>query len=76
VRCHRRTSLIISGGDSQHDGPCAPWRDGLDPPRSPPDRRAAIGLPGAMDVRLDSAKTQARLTTRLGEAREFLMPAP
>jgi len=50
-------------------------RDGLDRPRSPP-ACAATGLPGAMDVRLDSAKTRARLTTRLREAREFLMPAP
>ena len=32
------------------------------------------GLPGAIDVRLDSTKTQARLTTRLRGAREFLAP--
>ena len=36
------------------------------------DIQAASGLPGAIDVRLDSTRTQARLTTRLRGAREFL----
>jgi dTDP-4-dehydrorhamnose reductase len=49
-------------------------RDGLDPAALPVGLRAASGSPGALDVRLDSTKTQARLTTRLRGAREFLAP--
>jgi dTDP-4-dehydrorhamnose reductase len=52
-------------------------RDGLDPAALPAARRAAAaGPPGPLDVRLDSTRTQARLTTRLRGAREFLAPAP
>jgi dTDP-4-dehydrorhamnose reductase len=51
-------------------------RDGLDPAMLPAGLRAASGLPGAIDVRLDSTRTQARLTTRFRGAREFLAPAP
>ena len=47
-------------------------RDGLDQATLPAGPRAGSGLPGAIDVRLDSTKTQARLTTRLRGAREFL----
>jgi dTDP-4-dehydrorhamnose reductase len=47
-------------------------RDGLDPAALPPGRYAATGRPGPLDVRLDSASTQARLTTRLRGAPEFL----
>jgi dTDP-4-dehydrorhamnose reductase len=36
--------------------------------------RAATGWLGALDVRLDSTRTQARLATRLRGAREFLAP--
>jgi dTDP-4-dehydrorhamnose reductase len=49
-------------------------RDGLDQAALPVGLRAATGRPGALDVRLDSAKTQAKLTTRLRGAREFLAP--
>jgi dTDP-4-dehydrorhamnose reductase len=49
-------------------------RDGLDPTRVPVGLHAATGRPGALDVRLDSAKTQACLTARLRGAREFLAP--
>jgi dTDP-4-dehydrorhamnose reductase len=49
-------------------------RDGLDQAALPVGLRAATGRPGALDVRLDSTKTQARLTTRLRGAREFLAP--
>jgi dTDP-4-dehydrorhamnose reductase len=49
-------------------------RDGLDQAALPVGRRAAIGRLGALDVRLDSAATQAQLTTRLRGAREFLAP--
>jgi dTDP-4-dehydrorhamnose reductase len=49
-------------------------RDGLDQPVLPAGLRAASGLPGAVDVRLDSTRTQARLATRLRGAREFLAP--
>ena len=51
-------------------------RDGLDQAALPVGLRAATGRPGALEVRLDSAKTQARLSTRLRGAREFLAPAP
>ncbi|MBM9623969.1 SDR family oxidoreductase [Streptomyces zhihengii] len=47
-------------------------RDGLDPARLPAARRADAGLPGGLDVRLDSRATQQRLRTRLRGAREFL----
>jgi dTDP-4-dehydrorhamnose reductase len=51
-------------------------RDGLDPAALPSGLRAATGPPGALDVRLDSTKTQARLITRIRGAREFLAPTP
>jgi dTDP-4-dehydrorhamnose reductase len=51
-------------------------RDGLDQAALPAGLRAATGVPGAIDVRLDSTRTQARLTTRLRGAREFLAPTP
>jgi dTDP-4-dehydrorhamnose reductase len=51
-------------------------RDGLDPAALPSGLRAATGPPGALDVRLDSTKTQARLITRIRRAREFLAPTP
>lgn len=50
-------------------------RDGLDETALPTGRRANTGLPGPVDVRLDCAKTQSRLTTRLRGARTFLAPA-
>jgi dTDP-4-dehydrorhamnose reductase len=50
-------------------------RDGLDPATLPVGLRADAGPPGALDVRLDGAKTQAQLTIRLRGAREFLAPA-
>jgi dTDP-4-dehydrorhamnose reductase len=49
-------------------------RDGLDQAALPAGLRTGSGLPGAIDVRLDSTKTQARLTTRLRGAREFFAP--
>jgi dTDP-4-dehydrorhamnose reductase len=51
-------------------------RDGLDPAALRPGLRAATGPPGPLDVRLDSTRTQARLTTRLRGAREFLAYVP
>lgn len=47
-------------------------RDGLDESLLPAGRRAERGPPGALDVRLDCARTRSRLTTRLRGAREFL----
>ena len=47
-------------------------RDGLDPDTLPAGLHAGTGKPGPFDVRLDSARTQERLTTRLRGAREFL----
>ncbi|MFC4069003.1 sugar nucleotide-binding protein [Actinoplanes subglobosus] len=51
-------------------------RDGLDPATLSAGLRAGTGLPGPIDVRLDSANTQARLNTRLRGAREFLAATP
>lgn len=50
-------------------------RDGLDETALPAGRRANTGLPGAVAVHLDCARTQSRLTTRLRGARTFLAPA-
>ncbi|WP_030841432.1 SDR family oxidoreductase [Streptomyces sp. NRRL S-475] len=47
-------------------------RDGLDPARLASARRSDTGLPGGLDVRLDSRTTQQKLRTRLRGAREFL----
>jgi dTDP-4-dehydrorhamnose reductase len=51
-------------------------RDGLDRAALPAGPRAAAGLTGPSDVRLDCARTQARLATPLRGARDFLAPAP
>ncbi|WP_327669490.1 MULTISPECIES: sugar nucleotide-binding protein [unclassified Streptomyces] len=47
-------------------------RDGLDASRLPEALRATTALPGALDVRLDSRATQAKLRTRLRGVHEFL----
>ncbi|MEW2619104.1 sugar nucleotide-binding protein [Streptomyces sp. NPDC048106] len=47
-------------------------RDGLDPATLPAGRRAGTGIPGALDVRLDSDRTRRGLRTRVRGAREFL----
>ena len=65
----------VAGGDaiSRYQlGLLIAGRDGLDQATLPAGPRTGSGLPGAIDVRLDSTKTQARLTTRLRGAREFL----
>ncbi|WP_119286735.1 sugar nucleotide-binding protein [Streptomyces sp. YIM 130001] len=51
-------------------------RDGLDPGLLPAGRRADAGVPGPLDVRLDSRATQRRIRTRLRGVREFLRPRP
>lgn len=51
-------------------------RDGLDPARLPSARRSDTGLPGGLDVRLDSRTTQQKLRTRFRGAREFLSGKP
>jgi dTDP-4-dehydrorhamnose reductase len=50
-------------------------RDGLDQAALPAGLRTAAGHLAASDVRLDSTRTQAQLTTRLRGAREFLAAA-
>jgi dTDP-4-dehydrorhamnose reductase len=65
----------VAGADtvSRHElGVLIARRDGLDEAKLPTGLRAQTGLPGALDVRLDCAMTQSRLTTRLRGAREFL----
>jgi len=67
----------VAGADavSRHElGVLIARRDGLDEAALPAGLRASTSLPGPIDVRLNCAKTQARLTTRLRGAREFLTP--
>jgi dTDP-4-dehydrorhamnose reductase len=67
--------LHCAGPDavSRHEiGLLVAARDGLDPALLRPGSRAASGVPGPLDVRLDSSRTRAQLTTRLRGAREFL----
>jgi len=47
-------------------------RDGLDRSVLRAGSRQVAGIPGPLDVRLDSSATQGRLRTRLRGAREFL----
>jgi dTDP-4-dehydrorhamnose reductase len=68
----------VAGGDavSRHElGVLIARRDGLDAAGLPAGLRASTSLPGPIDVRLTCATTQARLTTRLRGAREFLTPS-
>jgi dTDP-4-dehydrorhamnose reductase len=68
----------VAGADavSRHElGLLIARRDGLDAAGLQPGRRARIGPPGPLDVRLDCTLTQSRLTTRLRGAREFLAPS-
>jgi dTDP-4-dehydrorhamnose reductase len=65
----------VAGPDalSRHElGLLIAARDGLDGSLLRTARRAGTGLPGPIDVRLDSALTRKRLTTRLRGAHEFL----
>ncbi len=50
-------------------------RDRLDIDALRPTSRAALAVPGPIDVRLDSTLASTLLTTRLRGAREFLAPA-
>ncbi|SEH01936.1 dTDP-4-dehydrorhamnose reductase [Nonomuraea solani] len=65
----------VAGADavSRHElGVLIARRDGLDEARLPTGRRADLGVPGPLDVRLDCTATRRRLRTRLRGAREFL----
>lgn len=65
----------LAGPDSisRHDlGRLIARRDGLDPALLPTATRAGSGIPGPLDLRLDSSATQRILSTRLRGAREFL----
>lgn len=65
----------LAGSDaiSRYDlGVLIARRDGLDPSRLPAGLRAETGASGPVDVRLDCTRSQAKLTTRLRGAREFL----
>lgn len=65
----------LAGADSmsRHElGILIAERDDLDASRLPVGLRADSGLPGALDVRLDSRATQHRLLTTLRGARTFL----
>ncbi|MFB7649449.1 SDR family oxidoreductase [Streptomyces sp. NPDC056084] len=67
----------LAGADavSRHDlGTLIAGRDGLDASRLRTGLRAQSTLPGALDVRLDSRATQARLRTVLRGVREFCTP--
>ena len=65
----------VAGPDavSRHEiGLLIASRDSLDAGRLRTGSRRAAGVPGPLDVRLDSRWTQGRLATRLRGAREFL----
>ncbi|GGX31780.1 SDR family oxidoreductase [Streptomyces noursei] len=65
----------LAGADavSRHElGVLIAERDALDASRLPTGRRADTGTPGALDVRLDSTRTQRTLRTTLRGARTFL----
>ncbi len=67
----------VAGADavSRHDlGVLIAHRDGLDPCALRSGRRADIGPPGPLDVRLDCTRTQQVLRTVLRGARDFLAP--
>ncbi|WP_331771143.1 sugar nucleotide-binding protein (plasmid) [Embleya sp. NBC_00888] len=67
--CH----LAGSDAISRHElGVLIADRDGLDCTQLTAGRRADTGPPGALDVRLDSTRTQRTLHTTLRGAREFL----
>jgi dTDP-4-dehydrorhamnose reductase len=65
----------LAGPDavSRHElGLLVAGRDGLDASTLTAGRRADTGSPGALDVRLDSTRTQRMLRTTLRGARDFL----
>ena len=67
--------LHLAGADgmSRHQlGRLIARRDGLDPDVLRATTRAALAVPGPVDVRLDSSRAAALLSTRLRGAREFL----
>lgn len=67
--CH----LAGSDAVSRHElGVLIADRDALDASRLAAGRRADTGSPGALDVRLDSTRTQRTLRTTLRGARDFL----
>jgi dTDP-4-dehydrorhamnose reductase len=69
----------VAGADavSRHElGLLIAARDGLDPSSLSAGPRPATGPPRPLAVRLDSAATQARLSTRLRGARDFLATVP
>lgn len=69
----------VAGADavSRHElGVLIARRDGLDETLLPRGLRARTGPPGPLVVRLSCTLTQARLTTRLRGAREFLARTP
>lgn len=73
-----RGVLHVAGADpmSRYElGTLIARRDGLDVDALRPTSRAALGVPGPIDVRLDSTLASTLLTSRLRGAREFLAPA-
>ena len=67
--------LHVAGADgmSRHElGRLVARRDGLDPGVLRATTRAALAVPGPIDVRLDSSRAATLLSTRLRGAREFL----
>jgi dTDP-4-dehydrorhamnose reductase len=65
----------VAGADavSRHElGVLIAHRDGLDPASLRAASRRETGIPGPLDVRLDSTRTQQALRTHLRGARQFL----
>lgn len=75
--CDHAGVVHLAGTDalSRHElGILIARRDGYDPNALPHGRRTQTDAPAALDVRLDSTRTQEHLNTRLRGAREFLQP--
>ncbi|GAA1465709.1 sugar nucleotide-binding protein [Nocardiopsis exhalans] len=65
--------LVGSHALSRHTlGTLIARQQGLDPDTLPRARRAEVGPPGPLELRLDARRTRQRLTTRLRGAHEFL----
>ena len=65
----------VAGADAvnRHElGLLIAHRDGLDPTALRAGSRKAMQIPGPLDLRLDSRRTQDILRTRLRGAKEFL----
>lgn len=76
---HRSGIHHVAGTDPvsrHHLGVLIARRDGLDPTALPRGSRAALGIPGPLEVRLDCTRTRAALATPVRGANTFLAATP